>query len=92
MEAKAALERLQIDLVDFAKNPSQVGEATFHYVLSILDVFTKYLWLYPLENKRCATVATHLKAHFFDWGAPKVSGLCRNTYYSLTQNNITHNI
>ena len=67
VKAKAPLERLQIDLVDFAKNPSEVGETTFHYVLSILDVFTKNLWLYPVEKKWCATVGKHLKAHFFNW-------------------------
>ena len=55
VKAKTPLERLQTDLVDFAKNPSEVWEATFHYFLSILDVLTKYLWLNPLENKRCAS-------------------------------------
>ena len=66
------MERVQIDLVDFSKNPCEVGGDTYHYVLSVLELFTRYLWLYPLKDKRCATVATHLEAHFYDWGAPKV--------------------
>ena len=87
VKANAPVERLQI--VDSAKNPSEVGQATFPYALSILHVFTKYLWLYPVENKWCATVTTHLKAHFFDWGG--ILYLSQYVLYSLTQ--ITsHNI
>lgn len=75
------MSRLEIDLVDFSKNPCEVGEVNYRYVLSILDVCTRYLWLYPLADKRCATVAIHLEAHFYDWGTPQIVQCDRGTEF-----------
>lgn len=47
----------QIDLVDLNKQPVQYAGKTYRYILSVMDVFSRYLWLAPLQKKssRCTT-------------------------------------
>ncbi|CAC5409883.1 unnamed protein product [Mytilus coruscus] len=45
---------------------------TFKYVLSILVVFSRYVWLRPLQDKHSATVKRELKSVFGEFGEPKV--------------------
>ena len=62
-------EMLQIDLVGPLKSP------LYHYVLTGVDVFTKYLFAVPLTNGRSETVARELAAIFF------VIPICRKHCY-----------
>ena len=52
-------EMLQIDIVGPLKSP------LYHYVLTGIDVFSKYLFAVPLTNARSETVARELAAIFF---------------------------
>ena len=36
----------------------------YNYVLSVLDVFSRYMWLQPLSGKNSAEVLKHLKEIF----------------------------
>ncbi|CAC5360464.1 unnamed protein product [Mytilus coruscus] len=63
---------LQIDLVDMQRHKVTHRKKIFKYVLSILDVFSRYVWLRPLQNKNSATVKRELKSLFEEFGEPKV--------------------
>ena len=45
---------------------------TYKYVLSILDVFSRYHWLVPLQTKKSSHVARELVRIYRDHGAPRV--------------------
>ncbi|CAC5391452.1 unnamed protein product [Mytilus coruscus] len=63
---------LQIDLVDMQRHKVTHRKKIFKYVLSVLDVFSRYVWLRPLQNKNSATVKRELKSLFEEFGEPKV--------------------
>lgn len=68
---KAPFERIQIDLVDFSKNPSYSNGKHYHYILSVLDVFSRFLFLQPLEKKESSSVACVLMNLFYTFGYPE---------------------
>ena len=53
-------------------SPATKDGATFKYVLSIIDVMTRFLWLTPLPSKVSGLVADALKKLYveFQWGPP----------------------
>lgn len=52
--------RHQIDLVDMEKLTTEHKGKVFKYVLSVMDVFSRYQWLVPLERKLSSHVAREL--------------------------------
>ncbi|XP_066917470.1 KRAB-A domain-containing protein 2-like [Clytia hemisphaerica] len=66
------MEKVQIDLVVFEKTPSyrQDGKC-FKYVLAILDVFSRFVFLHPLESKEPGPVMDKLIDIFLSVGYPK---------------------
>ena len=54
----------QIDLVDMRSMAVSTNGTQYNYVLSVLDVFSRYLWLRPLSGKNSAEVLKHLKEIF----------------------------
>ena len=65
------MDRIQLDLVDMHKTPVQNSGKTFMYVLVILDVFSRYLFLRALQSKSSTEIASHLLQLFSDIGPPK---------------------
>ena len=55
-------ELVQGDLADF-QNVSKYNHG-FRYVLCLIDVFSRYVWTYPVKNKNGETIASVLKHHF----------------------------
>ena len=45
----------------------------FKYVLSVMDVFSRYQWLVPLERKLSSHVASELLRIYREDGAPRVN-------------------
>lgn len=72
MTADAPMERLQVDLVDFSSKKSRSQGKTYSYILSALDVFSRYLFLQPLAGKESVAVADVLKRIFQVFGYPSV--------------------
>ena len=66
------MERHQIDLVSFEKNSVERDGKHYAYVLSIIDCFSRYLWLRALKNKQSKTVAQHLEQVYLAFGPPKI--------------------
>lgn len=60
----------QIDLIDLSREPVQLGGKTYWYILSIMDVFSRYLWLAPLSTKSSRDIARELKKIYDRHGPP----------------------
>ena len=69
--ARAPFKRIQVDLDDLTVLGS---ESNCKYVLSVLDVFSRVLWLMPLPNKGSESVALVLETLFAkcQWGLLKI--------------------
>ena len=52
VNAKHVHSQHQIDLIDLIKQPVEFAGKTFRCVLSAMDVFSRYLWLAPLEKSQ----------------------------------------
>ena len=66
--AQNVQEKLQLDLMDFQKDAVKYKGKTYKYILSIMDVFSRFLWLKPLPTKTSASVANVLKEIFDEYG------------------------
>ena len=65
-------ETLQVDLVDFSRQKVLLNNKVYKYVLSVLDVFSRHVWLRPLKNKSANTVSTVLKKFLEEYGVPRI--------------------
>ena len=54
----------QVDLVDMRLMAVSTNGGQYNYVLSVLDVFSRYLWFRPLSSKNSAEVLKYLKDIF----------------------------
>jgi len=68
IEAEEVMERQQIDLVNF----TSLEKEECRYVLNVIDICSKYMWLRPLPNKRCATVAKEMAKIWREFGTPRI--------------------
>ena len=64
------MDRIQIDLIDKSNDPAQCGRKRYRYILTVLDVCSRYIWLRPLEKKSSKLVTTELKKIFENYGNP----------------------
>ena len=70
--ASKPLEICQIDLVRMDSSPSKDEYGNiYYYILSALDVFSRFVILIPLKTKKSSEVANHLKNLFYDIGVPE---------------------
>ena len=65
-------ERHQADLVVMNKYPVHRGNREYQYVLSILDCFSRYLWLRPLETNTSSSVVREIKKIYNSEGHPRI--------------------
>ncbi|XP_071079984.1 uncharacterized protein [Haliotis cracherodii] len=72
--SRTPMGRHQVDLVELTGMPAENDGETFIYILSVIDVFTRFLWLRPLSNKRASSVALELHKIYFEygWGNPRI--------------------
>ena len=64
-------ERHQADLIVMNKYPVHRGNREYKYVLSILDCFSRYHWLRPLETKTSSPVVREIKKIYNSEGHTK---------------------
>ena len=69
--SSGVMNQVQIDLVDMKSNKVTVESETFRYILVMLDVFSRYVFLRPLKSKSSAEVASILLRIFSDTGPPR---------------------
>ena len=66
------MARVQIDLVDMKSLVVTKGGKSYRYVLSFIDVFSRYVVLRALSDKTATAVADQLKDVFAIIGTPKI--------------------
>lgn len=66
--ANGPLEHIQIDLVDFLSFAEH--NDGYSYVLTMIDVFSRYVWAIPLKNKEGGTIHNELVNVFTSFGPP----------------------
>ena len=69
--SSGVMNQVQIDLVDMKNNKVTVGSETFRYILVMLDVFSRFIFLRPMKTKSSSEVASILLHIFSDTGPPK---------------------
>lgn len=72
IQAKEVQDRHQIDLLDMGKMKISYGQALYRYILTVMDVFSRYMWLKPLKRKSSVEIAKHLNKIYREHGPPKV--------------------
>ena len=72
VRARTVQIRHQVDLVDMQRLRTIYKGKTYKYVPSILDVFSRYHWLVPLQTKKSSHVARELVRIYREHGAPRV--------------------
>ena len=71
--SKEVMNRIQMDIVDMNRNPVEISEdKVFRYVLVVLDVFSRFIFLRPLQSKSSTEVAAVVMQIFSDVGPPKI--------------------
>ncbi len=61
--ALAPFEKMQMDIFDFQKfkQSNKVGNITYPYMLVLIDIFSRFAYVEPLENKTANTVLNTFK-------------------------------
>ena len=54
------------------KTPVTKNGKTYHYILTVQDIFSRYLWLRPLTKKTSHQVARKLSKLYSEVGPPRV--------------------
>ena len=72
IRASAVQKRHQIDLINLNKYHVLHGGKIYRYVLSVMDVFSRYLWLKPLISKESSEVARALLNIYIEHGPPTI--------------------
>ena len=63
----------QVDLMDIGKGGSVKFQGIiYRYVLSVMDVFSRFIWLRPLQSKNSKEIAAELKSIYMENGSPLV--------------------
>ena len=103
VRARTVQIRHHIDVVNMQGLSTKFKGKTFKYVLSIIDVFSRYHWLVPLERKSSSHVARELIRVYKEHGAPRfiqhdqgpefdgaVSALCKKLHIKVIKGRPYH--
>ena len=71
VKSSGVMHQVQADLVDMKSYPITVDSESFKYILVLLDVFNRFIFLRPLKSKSAAEVASILLKIFCDTGPPR---------------------
>lgn len=65
--------RHQIDLIDMGqKGAVEFNGLSYRYVLSVMDVFSRFVWLRPINEKMSKNIADELRSIYLEHGPPCV--------------------
>lgn len=71
ISSSTVMGRIQIDLVDFSAHSMSYKDN----ILTVMDVFSRYMWLRPITRKTSKNVALELAKIFDTFGKP---GICQH--------------
>ena len=70
VKSSAVFNQVKVDLVSMEDSPISVGFKTYKYILVVLDIFSRFVFLRVLQSKHSAEVASELLQIFTDAGPP----------------------
>ena len=65
-------ERHLVDLVSMASMPVTIDGDTNKYIISVIDIFSRFVFLRPLQTKESADFAEHLLDIYHEHGPPEI--------------------
>ena len=71
MRVKEIQTQHQIDLVNLSDMRVEYQGTVYRYVPSIMDIFSRFHWLAPLERKKPSHIVPHLRQIYSVHGPPK---------------------
>ena len=72
VDSKQVMGQVQMDIVDLQRSAIELDGKVFKYVLVVMDVFSRFIFLRPLQGKSSLEVASHIMQIFSDAGVPKI--------------------
>ena len=72
IKAGKVQERHRVDLVNMQSMPVTVGGITYKYIMSVIDIFSRFVFLRPLQSKESAEVAENLRKIYNEHGPPEI--------------------
>ncbi|OBQ32496.1 MAG: hypothetical protein AN485_21335 [Anabaena sp. MDT14b] len=67
ISASLPMDHLAMDLIVM-----ETSEDGMNYILIVVDICTRFLWLFALANKSGTEIATHLRKLFLMFGPPRI--------------------
>ena len=71
IRASKVQERHQVDLVSMVSMPAAIDGNTYD-ILSVIDIFSRFLFLRPLQTKQASEVEEHLLDIYIEHGPPEI--------------------
>ena len=65
-------ERHQVDLVSMASMPATIDGDNCKYIMSVIDIFSWFVFLHPLQTTESAEVVEHLLDIYNEHGPPEI--------------------
>ena len=81
ISARAPHERTQIDLMDMGAELGKSKKPQFWYILTVLAVFSRYVWFRPFCSKSSKSVARRLRKIYKIHGSPQFIQCDRGTEF-----------
>lgn len=81
IKARQVQDRHQIDLLNMGKWKITQGRSIYRYIVTVVDVFSRYIWLRPLKSKHRVEIANHLDTIYSEHGPPKILQHDRGTEF-----------
>ena len=72
IKASKVQERHQVDLVSMVSMPVTIDGDTYKYIMSVIDIFSRFRFLRPLQTKETSEVAEHLLDIYIERGPPEI--------------------
>ena len=70
--SKFVQQQHQLDLVDMRRDAVTHQGVVYKYILSLMDIFSRYVWLRPLNSKNSKDIALILKGIYDKHGKPDI--------------------
>ena len=65
-------ERHRVDLVNMASMPATIDGDTYKYIMSVIDIFSRFVFLRSLQTKESSEVADNLLDIYNEHGPPEI--------------------
>ncbi|KAL5013855.1 hypothetical protein ScPMuIL_008125, partial [Solemya velum] len=70
--SSSAHDTLQIDLVDMQREVVLYNKEKCKFILSVMDIFSRFVWLRAIPSKSADVITKHLSLMFAEFGKPKI--------------------